>query len=940
MIFLDFAKAYDKMERTWIGEVAGAMGFGPHMRRWVALLLEGTRAVVAFGGRLSRAFAVRAGVAQGSPLSPLLYVVAAQPLAAALRGLAASGAVSPIRLPGGLEAPVCHQHADDTTIHTATVDGAAAALAEAVRPFCAATGSALNVGKCEGLTLGAHPPLEGTHPGTGVTFRGPRETVRHLGVLLTTGDRAAVAREMWQRRVDAVAARARHWSGVDLSLLGRVHVAKSAMSSTVVHIASFIPAPDQQAKALQNIIDGYIYGRPPNAATDDRPLIHRPPKAAACLPRAEGGIGAPDVRLQATALLAKTAARLIHPQRRTWKDIEHARFAAELPGLGVGAMTTTLRPRQAAPGLPARLGAYWAALRATRPHRLVPPADMLAQQVAREPLAGSAAVARPGGGAQALGWRLAAAEWPGATRLGDLDWSDTAAAPAAVPQEWAAALRLPPPEAAWQASGDGRWVRYRGPSGERLYAVGADGRLRPPGAAPGGPGQHAAWRGCCVVDSPLPRGDPAGGEVHPPLRPWSPLPPPGERAPARALYVVGPWTDIAADPSLWGHGRTPLTDLTVGGATRRLVRLSAVARLGGRYSPAEAVAPALWGAALDGTVDPHELDVTAQRQQAAFIARLTAPRGRQRAPPGGRPTDDQLTSMYSQPWMHPSPARTPAAERARLREAAAGPTRPAAQCDTVDALSHWGVGRPTWRAAWRELRGHRHRPHYVFQWRLMHGGLPCGAARVSHWTPGAEGLAEAVCCGNAACRRPLTAGESAPAAWCLETVQHALLDCPAVRPALQWLAALWLRVEGGGGPPLTAAVWLVGDPGAWQPQRAHAGLWRSLRAAMLSAAWDLRTRRSATGVQFTPADVCRDFVGTVRRLVRADWLRATADITDLPGVQASWFPAEGRRQPFTVADFERRWCPGSVVAHVVHGHAGRPSRVDLRLGAPPSLDLA
>ncbi|KAI8463775.1 MAG: hypothetical protein J3K34DRAFT_494125 [Monoraphidium minutum] len=217
-----------------------------------------------------------------------------------------------------------------------------------------------------------------------------------------------------------------------------------------------------------------------------------------------------------------------------------------------------------------------------------------------------------------------------------------------------------------------------------------------------------------------------------------PPPRPGERAPARALYVAGAWTDITADPSLWGHGRTPLTHLTVGGATRRLVRLSAVARLGRRYSPAEAVAPALWGAALDGTVDPHALDGTAQRQQAAFIEKLTAP------------------------------------------------------------------------------------------------------------------------------------SEPATAAWCLETVQHALLDCPA----------------------------------------------------------------------FAPADVCRDFVGTVRRLVRADWLRATADITDLPGVQASWFPAEERRQPFTVADFERQWCPGSVVAHVVHGQAGRPARVDLRLGAPSGLDLA
>ena len=222
-------------------------------------------------------------------------------------------------------------------------------MAVAVRPFCAAAGSALNVGKCEGLTLGAHPPLEGIHAGTGISFRGAADAIRHLGILLTKGNRDAAAREMWQRRVDAVAARARHWSGIDLSLLGRVHVAKSTMASTVVHIASFVPAPEPQAKALQSIIDGYIYGKPLAMAIDDRPLIHHPPKAAACLPREEGGLGAPDVRLQATALLAKTAARLVHPQRRVWKDIDRRRFDEVLPGLGIGAMTTVLRPRQAAP---------------------------------------------------------------------------------------------------------------------------------------------------------------------------------------------------------------------------------------------------------------------------------------------------------------------------------------------------------------------------------------------------------------------------------------------------------------------------------------------------------------------------------------------------------------------------------------------------------------
>ncbi len=69
-------------------------------------------------------FEVRSSAAQGSPLSLLLYVLAAQPLAARLHQLQATGVVDGIVLPDGSMAPHCHQDADDTTVYTATVQGA------------------------------------------------------------------------------------------------------------------------------------------------------------------------------------------------------------------------------------------------------------------------------------------------------------------------------------------------------------------------------------------------------------------------------------------------------------------------------------------------------------------------------------------------------------------------------------------------------------------------------------------------------------------------------------------------------------------------------------------------------------------------------------------------------------------------------------------------
>jgi hypothetical protein len=120
---LDFEKAYDRIDRGWILACFQQMGFGSGMLRWISLMLEGTRAMVRFGNCDLRSFAVQSGAAQGSPLLPLLYVAAVQPLTTRLRQLQAAGRIDAIRMPDGRPAPPSHQHADDTTIHTTTPHG-------------------------------------------------------------------------------------------------------------------------------------------------------------------------------------------------------------------------------------------------------------------------------------------------------------------------------------------------------------------------------------------------------------------------------------------------------------------------------------------------------------------------------------------------------------------------------------------------------------------------------------------------------------------------------------------------------------------------------------------------------------------------------------------------------------------------------------------------
>ena len=325
----------------------------------------------------------------------------------------------------------------------------------------------------------------------------------------------------------------------------------------------------------------------------------------------------------------------------------------------------------------------------------------------------------------------------------------------------------------------------------------------------------------------------------------------------------------------------------------------------------------------------------AVRAGGPFPAHPTAAALNRRCP---RPSDADLEAIYRQPWMLPSPARPLPADRAALRRDAAA-VSPYATDDCRDPLAPGGLTRPAWREVWEQVHAaDRRRHHRAFAWMLMHAALPCGAAKVAFWPAGAEGLAEAACCGHSACR-PQPAPSAPAAAWQLETLLHALLECPAVRPALRWAARLWVRIDGGGLPPLTPLVWIQGS-NTWQPQHTHhAALWHTLRIALLSAVWVLRDRRAAWSVQFSPMQVVEAFVQDLRSIVLADWQRASSDITQMTGVSSSWFPRSGRQAAgFGVSDFESKWCTNGVIASVVHVSVGQPT-VRFRLEVPSSSDL-
>ena len=309
LVFCDFRKAFDTCDRAFLLAAMRALGIGEGFIALVSTLLSGTSACAIVNGFISAPAAFQAGVRQGCPLSPLLYLFIAQALTAFLssRGIGVEDL-----LPGRAITTTTGTYADDAQILLGSPAQLPLFLA-AMDTFGDATGQRLNHAKTKLLPIGAVPAhVEAMLPPPAARREVP--LISHttaLGIPVANGDPPSdILATAWNSllsRVEAVYAKI---STLSLSVFGRAFASAGYGVSKLLYHAEFLGHPPPAiAERLTQITARLVdRGLAPNATGRHFAGLHR--NVLFGRP-AQGGFGTLPWLLHITARHARWAARLL-----------------------------------------------------------------------------------------------------------------------------------------------------------------------------------------------------------------------------------------------------------------------------------------------------------------------------------------------------------------------------------------------------------------------------------------------------------------------------------------------------------------------------------------------------------------------------------------------------------------------------------------------------
>ncbi|PNX92269.1 cysteine-rich receptor-like protein kinase [Trifolium pratense] len=239
MFKVDFEKAFDSVDWNFLDIVMQKMGFHEKWRSWITECLKTNSISVLVNGSPSKEFEMGRGLRQGDPLSPFLFLIAAEGFNLLMKKAVDLGNFSGYKFDGGDECFSHLQYADDTLIIGRKGWGNIRIIKAILLLFELMSGLKVNFHKSLLIGINIHQ-IWIEEAAKILNCKVGSFPFKYLGLPIGANPRRIAT---WQPVIDAVRFRLSGWKHSQLSIGGRVVILKSVLSAIPVYYLSFFKAP-------------------------------------------------------------------------------------------------------------------------------------------------------------------------------------------------------------------------------------------------------------------------------------------------------------------------------------------------------------------------------------------------------------------------------------------------------------------------------------------------------------------------------------------------------------------------------------------------------------------------------------------------------------------------------------------------------------------------
>jgi hypothetical protein len=253
---VDFEKAYDSVDWSFLEYMLHQFGFCPKWIGWIKACVFGGSLSVLVNGSPTNEINIQRGLKQGDPLAPFLFLLVAEGLGGAMNRAVEVGLFKGFAIRNsGLV--ISHlQYADDTLcIGEASVDNLWA-LKAVLRGFELASGLKVNFWKS--CLLGVN--VSGNFLDLACSFlncRVGRFPFKYLGLPVGANPRRL---STWDPMVTSIRKKLNSWGNKHVSLGGRLVLINSVLNSILIFYLSFLKMPVQVLKKVVRIQREFLWG--------------------------------------------------------------------------------------------------------------------------------------------------------------------------------------------------------------------------------------------------------------------------------------------------------------------------------------------------------------------------------------------------------------------------------------------------------------------------------------------------------------------------------------------------------------------------------------------------------------------------------------------------------------------------------------------------------